>query len=873
MQTQICKNLNQITITLDTLVLTANQRLALRTHQAYDKRQIDLNNASWPTPQIIPLTTWLTQQASQHLPKIVLNGQQELCLWENIIQQHMDDYDLLNPTDTASSVASAWQTLHLWNVDLDELAHSQNKEVAAFYQWASAFRQKLEADTFMTASEIPTLLTTCSETLTPNTCSAILLIGFDELPPAIAQLFQHLESHVTITSLQVEQSATQIHHTICYDQQTEINTMAAWAKAHAERDPQARIGCIIPQLETLRRTLFNVFTETFNPEQLLPGTAPTEKKFNISAGQRMSEYPIIRIGLEFIKALSGQVDSQILSQLLQSPYLHQCAEEKNDGACLDAKLRELHEYQLPLSSVFAASSHCQLKTRFIQRLHEANNTLKMTPQFANLYQWKTFFTDFLQTIGWPGYRTLSSEEYQLCMRWRQLLEEFTQLQLVNDDNLSLSQALYLLSKHVNNTIFQAEGSQSNVQILGVLEAAGNNFDAMWVMGLDDETWPSAPQPSPFIPYDMQAAYAMPHATAERELAYTRDMMHRLRHSANDIIFSAPQFDGDKHKAPSQLILEYPFISIERPPHPYTLKTNTLESLVDDDAPPISEHESVKGGAWLLKLQSECPFKAFAKLRLAANGLEHPFFGIAANERGNMTHDALERIWKTLHSQEQLNRLSDAELDALIDNTLAIIFKEQHNALTAPLKKSLHALEKRRLSQLIREWLDYEKQRPDFSVTSLESTQHVTLGTLSLTLRIDRIDTLATGEKLIIDYKTGSTTINAWFGERLSDPQLPLYACQQHDFNAIAFAEVRRHQCRFKGIASTDDTAKHVPGSIPIAKYSKENANWTQQTQTWLQQLEQLAHEFQSGVASVTPTQPSSCQYCDLQPLCRVEANA
>jgi ATP-dependent helicase/nuclease subunit B len=873
MLNKICNNLDQIDITINTLVLTANQRLALRTHQAYDKHQVEQGMNSWLTPFILPLNTWLNQQAAKHIDKIILNNHQELCLWEDIIRQSCDDSELLNPTDTASTAASALQTLHLWNVPLEHLDNTANQEVAMFYQWALQFSLVLSSNQFITSAQLAAELKQHVQQLIPASTQKLILIGFDEFPPALLDLITQLENQVDITSLQIEKPASSINKATLHDQKAEIKTMAHWAKQQMDSNPDARIGCIVPQLEKTRRSLYNAFTDAFNPLQILPGTQTTEKQFNISAGQRINEYPIIRTAIDAINSLSNSIEINRLGQLLQSPYIHLDTEEKEDAALIDAQLRKLHEYELPFSSLFEASTKVKLQTRFIQRLYDTHNKLKLAPQFASLQQWKIFFSDFLQTVGWPGYRTLNSEEYQLCIRWRQLLEEFTQLQLVCDDQVSLSQALYLLNKQAANTIFQSEGSQANVQILGVLEAAGNNFDSMWVMGLDDETWPSAPQPSPFIPYTMQAELAMPHATAERELLYTQQMMQRLCHSAELIIFSSPQYEGDKHKTPSQLITIFPdreFDSVA--PHSAHDQRHHIEKISDDTAPPLQKDEVIKGGAWILKQQSECPFKAFSKIRLHAEGLESPYFGIAAHERGNLTHDVLERLWKQLETQDQLNSLSTTELTSYIDKILLTIMDEQSHPTNSLLKQELLELEKTRICALILEWLETEKRRAPFTVAALESTQRVTLGSLTFTLRIDRIDQLHSGEKIVIDYKTGYNTINSWLGERPSDPQLPLYATINSEYSAIIFGEVRGNQCSLKGLTASNELAKQLPGSISISKLSKEEVDWSGQLNNWQESLKSLVQEFENGIASVTPTSPSSCNYCDLQALCRVEIN-
>ena len=82
---------------------------------------------------------------------------------------------------------------------------------------------------------------------------------------------------------------------------------------------------------------------------------------------------------------------------------------------------------------------------------------------------------------------------------------------------------------------------------------------------------------------------------------------------------------------------------------------------------------------------------------------------------------------------------------------------------------------------------------EFSVLEQEDSHVLTLGSLSLTLRPDRIDTLADGRRLVIDYKTGAVQRKSWLGERPADPQLPLYTLLDDTVAGLAFGRV--HQDR------------------------------------------------------------------------------
>ena len=61
------------------------------------------------------------------------------------------------------------------------------------------------------------------------------------------------------------------------------------------------------------------------------------------------------------------------------------------------------------------------------------------------------------------------------------------------------------------------------------------------------------------------------------------------------------------------------------------------------------------------------------------------------------------------------------------------------------------IEKQRLVRLARAWLEQEKLRASFSVVATEDKRRVEIGGLVLTTRLDRVDQLADGQRIVIDY--------------------------------------------------------------------------------------------------------------------------
>ena len=843
----------------NTLTLTANQRIALRLQEAHDLQQIEKGLQSWPTPPILSLNSWLSLLAQHLIPVQILSSNQEQYVWEQIIRKTCSTLEVLNPADTASIAASAWQTLNLWGIDINDLATESNEEVAIFYQWALQFKQQCQQHNWLTSSEIPKKIIEQLPTLPYKT---IQLVGFDDLPPLMNQLLEKIELSLPIIKINSQQEAKSLQKTALHDQQNEINAMAVWAKDLITQHPQAKIGCIIPELNTLRRNLFNTFTQVLDPNQLLPGQSLNKNLFNMSAGQKLSEYPMISTALTVINWLTNKIDLKSFGTTLQSPYLHRSLDERDYAAQLDRALRELDECE-QFSDIFRVEQNGLLK-----QLYALNLLIKAVPDDATLSEWKHIFCDALTAMSWPGYRVLNSEDYQLYARWQLLLDEFTQYDSVTNDSIPLSEALYLLRKLATSTLFQTEGSLAPIQILGTLEAAGNTFDYLWIMGMDDDTWPPMANPNPFIPYELQRQHYMPHATAERELIYTEQVMHRLRNSATHIMFSYPLFEGDKAKSPSQLIDKIAATAFIMP-HALPAKPVILESLADWQGPAVDSADALRLSSSTLQQQSDCPFKAFANTRLKAKPLTQPSFALPDNQRGLLTHDALDRIWHQLKSQQQLNELSHSELTHVITTTVDAVINDQQ--LQSAFKKELLALEKNRLLLLLEEWLIFEKARAPFTVTGTEVSLQIPISKLTFKVRIDRIDKLATGN-CIIDYKTHThSSINGWFGNRPNDPQLPLYLSNHADYTAIAYAEIAPNNCQFKGLANNDHTAKQIPGIKDIESFSKNTLTWDEQLTLWQNTIASIANEFAQGLASVTPQDPNkSCTYCELQPLCRVE---
>lgn len=489
-------------------------------------------------------------------------------------------------------------------------------------------------------------------------------------------------------------------------------------------------------------------------------------------------------------------------------------------------------------------------------INDALNILKsITAEPRSPNGWISYFIKKLQEANWPY-----ADNYPLIVKWQKLLEEFTSLNLVTS-LLTSTEALEQLQMLAENTLYQSEQKTAKIKILGTLEAAGINFDYLWIMGLTDKNWPQAPQPHPFIPIELQKQLKMPHSDADRELQYCRILTKRFSRSADNIVFSYATQGQDEIVNASPIIKSICSRGelVCSPCEPIYSPCE-LETLIDNKAPPLQNHDQIKGGSKIFKLQSACPFRAFAECRLGAQEPEQTQPGLNARERGLLVHEILEKIWQTIVTHEQLLSYSDETLTSMIQKTV-------HKCLIniSKNKPEFAKLESKRLEKLLTEWMAIEKNRTPFTVLAQEQEQSVTLSSShKIPIRIDRVDQLKDGSLLLIDYKTGQVSTKGWFDERPDDPQLPLYCVSsKNPIDGIAFAQIKPGNLKFKGKTKTKN-------QLPDVKHEE---NWVNLVNNWRIILEKLGKDFCFGNAKVDPKDEKTCTYCKLRGFCRIKTEA
>ena len=791
-------------------VVTGNRRLARDLRIQYNGEQAAAGLRAWPAPQIMPWGAWLEWTLEESYPKeTFLSAPQEAAIWQSILRGS----PLLDVPATARACSDAWALIREWRLPLDHPSWRHTEDTAAFLGWASQFQSALARKGWIEPAAMP-------DSVQFSMPQQIELRGFDELTPQQEAVIERLIAAGGKADW-IMPSGMPGHavRASMPDTRAEIEAAAVWTRQLLESGSAKRIGVVAPDL--------NAFTRP-RIENIFRAILGSEDAFNISLGWPLSQSPLIHAALLILKAAHQPLLIAEAAQLLRSTFI--------SGAWTDPFARAkaaviLREGGLDVSLTTLAQS-CDV---FRNWPKPGGNRPPSV--------WAKFFSSLLKQAGWPGDRGLDSSEYQAFKSWNGVLSQFAALDSATGA-VSGQTALSYLRRMASETDFQPETQPAPVQILGVLEAAGGTFDALWGMGLHDGVWPAPARPNPFVPMALHRELNLPHSSAMREHAYAEQSTQRLLQSANEIVFSYPRMDGDRELGPSPLILPFPEEELKIP-KPFTFRRAIFESanfeeFVDEQGPPIPEHEPQSGGSRLLKLQAACPFRAFAEIRLRAGDLEEPVSGLDPRTRGEILHRALQY-------------LPDMSVEAAVDLAL------QDDGMRQPESPGFWRVERARLESLLNEWLAFDSPR---TITAREATMQVELGGLKLDIRIDRIDKTADGRTVLLDYKTTAPAASQCHPPRPDEPQLPLYAIALPIApDAIAFAQVKRGDMKFSGFAREQDILHKIQPSKTV--------EWTGQIEAWRTALEDLAVEFRTGLAAPDPKREDTCDNCHLPALCRI----
>ncbi|MBS1799139.1 MAG: PD-(D/E)XK nuclease family protein [Acidobacteria bacterium] len=869
------------------IVVTGNQRAARTLRRAFDRRNKLASLKLWQPAEVLAWDSWTADLWHRLLldgnaDELLLSRTQEHAIWCSIIANDSENRSHLRSVDSLAELAAdAWHLLAQYN-GLSRLRNaSASFETQTFQRWSTEFEKRCRSRRWLSAAQLEGRLQAAVLAESLQVSKALALVGFDALSPARRNLLDVIRG----AGVRVEEINTTIANQdpllVCAtDEPEEVAAAARWARRQLQISPDKRIAIVVPGLEAIRPGIDRTFREILAPDLQGIDSPNHCAPYEFSVGAGLSETPLVRTALDILRWVSTALPLERVSSLLVSPLIAYVEAEVNARASFDAfdlRRSSLLRPEFTLGSVVGMIEQSGRRSHLVH-LRGALRSIERTAHkqavdtgVKRYTEWADAMRDVLAAAQW-GSTIEDTIEFQTRKRWESALDELAALDF---EGLSVgySKALGALERIAKSSTFSPESRDAPVQVVGPLEAAGSNFDALWFMRLGDLTWPSRPAVNPLLPWSLQLQLSMPGADPAIDDAYAHRIAKRLAGSATSAIFSyAGETEAGKQRpAPIIESLESRMISIEEiAPHDPKAATLKLEKFSDSASPPSLPDRKIRGGAEILRLQAACGFRAFAERRLWSSDLRTRELGMDATERGNIVHLALEYLWNEVKTQAALKQMGVEDRRAVLQRSIEHGLQRAVDSAVAGWDEAYIEIQRRRLWNLLTPWLDVELNREAFSVKLREKNfDDVAIGPLRLGVRVDRIDATEAGE-VLIDYKTGPAKPTDWQSERPDAPQLPLYAV----LSDVVQPDVQLAEVAFARIRAGRDMALDGYASKVTAtekRSSRRQTSMAEQVVEWRAILTGLAEAFVRGDAIVDPkSYPQTCTYCGQRTLCRLD---
>jgi ATP-dependent helicase/nuclease subunit B len=862
---ELASDLEAALLTGHTVVVpTAQRAAALRL--GFAAQQLRAGRRAFRTPDVQSLSGWLrAQPAAQGADGQLLRrvgASEEWLLWRAAVGEAAAAL-ALPATGLTDAVRQSAALLYEWDIAPAAVRQSGTPEAALLMHSLDAMDERL---TQLGASAPWRALPDLAHDPPRR---APVFAGFSHLTPARRALFAAWSQRGTaVRELTCTFGVSPGCLATPADPAAELAQIAHWCRERLQADPAARLLVIVPDLTLRQGEVRRVFDAVLDP-------AP----YAVEGGQPLTGYAPVAAGLNTLRILAADVDLPAISQWLRADlWLRPPASRR---AMLDAWLRTVVPPRLNAGQLLQALraappallAHADEVAAQLMRLMEAFAGSSR----ATLGVWSGRLAQVLALCGvhTGAARQRDSRTQQVLQRLEELLQECAALPNALG-TFNGVEAVAVFARLLARTRFEPATGDAAVTITASFADPVLRYDGIWVSGLHAGVLPQRARFDAFIPVSLQREAGIIAADAAALVGQAEQALNILCHSSHEFVVSAPAHAADLELVPSPLLAPFALESFAATPPvaepPQLIRASRrLETFIDEVGDGWPEAVPLPSGTRAIELQSRCPFRAYAQLRLGAEPLESPVPGITPRERGRLLHRALELLWQRLEGSAGLaaaraNQVQAALIGDCVAQAGSEILHGAHPDAAADatgltqLRRAAVARELGRAARLINTLCDLEAARAPFVVHEVERAHRVHIGGALINVRIDRIDRLGDGSHVILDYKSGRAVTPDWEVARTTHPQLLVYLLAAGvPVSALAVAHLDPKSVVFKGIGDED---LRLPGVKGIA------GSWPQQLQAWDAQVTQLARGFVRGDARVDPMD-KACDHCHLHAFCRI----
>ena len=802
----------------------------------------------------------------------VLNGVEEKLLWESSIKQYKKSFfDLSNIENLSETAMQANRLIDQFNIGENTLKSEERSEEHAFFNaWRLLFKKHCSDKNVITFNS---LLKISEEHIRNGDISIehpICFVNFELTTPIEDSFIEACKTQVDIELFKTSQIKPYIESRVFLNEEHESMQIVEWCKTQIENNKKILI--VTPQLDQIIDRLTSMLDKTFHPETFTPSLSQEKRIYQFSLNTPLFHLSMVYLNLKLIELAARGTSKineikNILShsgwsdgkELCQRYKLINHLERKRRGSISTKDLIEMSELIEGLNN---ETPFLKIHLNHIHASHHKWRT-KRSPS-----EWIKTFDEYLKNIQSSLLAPKDSFEESIYEAWSKTNETISSLDNLMGE-ISIQEMLDIFQYYLKKTTHQHK-HQGNfkIDILGFHETTYENYDATWIMNLNEHHWPSPHQYNPFIPIKIQHDRHI--NTHEKRHLNASKILDKFTHTSPFVTLSYAKKMGEEEIFPSPTLHDFISSKLLEDIN-FKFKKNEfnhefIEYIEDSTSTNIKVQQTVKSGIKLLEAQSICPAWAFYEFRLGARKIEEEDEeNLTTRLRGNLFHKTLEQFWTENNSASLVRALNEKELakkiQSITHKNIAIEKKKYPRILP-----EFFNIEEIRLISYLEKWIQHELKRGDFEVKETEKNIPIHLGCLNFNIKIDRIDEV-NQKNIVIDYKSGATkTINEWFLNAYGELQMPFYAlfASNKPIDAIAIGIINSPKPQWIGIGRDRGLLQGIKDAAAI-----DYQSWDDLIGFWKYRIDEAVKSYESGNAAIKFTREKDMAYCHVKPILRL----
>lgn len=829
------------------LYLTSTGRLARRFRHEYRMFNLSQGSTGWEALNALSLNDWLQVKWSES--------------WQEETPAHFFHrlrllMDLTREIPPPASLETDFQLCKILDDTYAILIRHGLEPCSGFpstplvewrRQMSRRYKENLVSTGHFHPAELPTRVARGIENGALSCPDRIAISGFDFPAPIETNLFRVLEKNASFTKMDLpDRAPDRLEAVALPSPEQEIQYLVHRIVEDARSTPLNRIGVVAPTLDSYADVLEKSLAS-------MTGRAPFPDSawYNISLGKTVLSFPLIRASfLPLQMVLEGTTRESLLALFL-SPYYQWGSVQKISKADLvwrksqvEGGLNELLDCLGKKAPEILNGIACR-KIQGLCKFADIDFSVKRPLPF-----WLKELENLWFSLDFP---VLSDEKDSIALHHlTDILKDMrTHLDGISINGFDfLSWLHFLAAGEISQT---GAPEEAGIQVLGLIESRGHDFDRLYVLGMSDRSLPQPVRPLPFL--DAAERKKVLGGTPENQYVFAEKSFKRLLSSSPVITLLRPEQVDLEPLSPSPF---WPgtetkkYIDLWNDPGPAWIRAGWLRSAFDG----LETPGSARRGSFLaipaferkshpirsrrvspllrtlsvsdLEKAVTCPCLFFLEAILGIEPLRDPLTSLYPMERGERLHRVLSLFTREARKKKLSPDLKREDtirlLTGCVDRTLRDVADQPR------------WLVERRLwleeGGLLLKWIEMEighREKGWTVIAEERSFKDLKIPGLPFTLkgRMDRIDYHPDHGVICWDYKSGSHPGKNDILLRLTAPQLPIYlmALRAGSVSGLGVPyEILPQSAGYLQLKS--------PGEISMTLIGGRNFNWEKHLAEW-----------------------------------------